>query len=73
MTSKEKILNVISSLDDNVSIEQAIDRLYLLHKIEIGLQQADAGEGMEHDQFMKQLEDEITKNYLDATIPRGLA
>jgi hypothetical protein len=32
MTTKEKILGVINSLDDNVSIEQAIDRLYLLHK-----------------------------------------
>jgi predicted transcriptional regulator len=59
MTTKEKILNVISSLDDDVSIEQAIDRLYLLYKIEIGLRQADAGEGMEHDEFMKQLEDEV--------------
>jgi hypothetical protein len=59
MTTKEKILNVISSLDDDVSIEQAIDRLYLLHKIEIGLRQADAGEGIEHEEFMKQLEDEV--------------
>ena len=58
MTTKEKILGVIESLDDNASIEQAIDRLYLLHKIEIGIQQADVGEGMEHEEFMKQLEDE---------------
>lgn len=60
MTTKEKILTVIESLDDNVSIDQAIDRLYLLYKIEIGIQQADAGEGMEHDEFMKQLEDVAT-------------
>jgi hypothetical protein len=58
MTTKEKILGVIESLDDNVSIEQAIDRLYLLYKIEIGIQQADSGLGMEHDEFMKQLENE---------------
>ena len=57
MTTKEKIRNVIDSLDDNVSIEQVIDRLYLLRKIEIGLRQADAGAGIEHDEFMKQLED----------------
>jgi hypothetical protein len=56
MTRKQKILNVIESLDDDVSIEQAIDRLYLLYKIEIGLQQADAGEGIEHEEFMTQLE-----------------
>jgi len=59
MTTKQKILGVIESLEDDVSIEQAIDRLYLLHKIEIGIQQADSGAGMEHDEFMKQLEDEI--------------
>jgi hypothetical protein len=57
MTTKEKILTVIKSLDDDVSIEQAIDRLYLLRKIEIGVQQADADQGIEHDEFMKQLED----------------
>jgi hypothetical protein len=58
MTTKEKILSVIETLGDDVSIEQAIDRLYLLHKIELGMRQADAGEGLEHDEFMKQLEDE---------------
>jgi hypothetical protein len=58
MTTKEKILGVIESLDDDVSIEQAIDRLYLLYKIEVGIQPADAGEGIEHDEFMKQLENE---------------
>jgi predicted transcriptional regulator len=58
MTAKEKILSVIHSLDDDVSIDQAIDRLYLLRKIEIGIQQADAGDVIDHDEFMKQLEDD---------------
>ena len=44
MTTIEKIINVISSLDDDVSIELASDRLYLLRNIEIDLRQADAGE-----------------------------
>jgi hypothetical protein len=58
MTTKEKILSVIECLDDDISIDQAIDRLYLLRKVEIGLHQADAGDVIEHDEFMKQLEDE---------------
>jgi hypothetical protein len=58
MTTKEKMLSLISSLDDDASIEQAIDRLYLLRKIEIGIQQADDGDVMDHEEFMKQLEDE---------------
>ena len=60
MTTKEKILSVIQSLDDDVSIEQAIDRLYLLHKVETGIRQADAGDVVEHDEFMKQLDDDET-------------
>jgi predicted transcriptional regulator len=59
MTTKEKILAVIATLEDDVSIDQAIERLHLLHKIEIGLQQSEAGEGIEHDEFMKQLDNEV--------------
>lgn len=58
MTTKEKILGVIESLDDDVSIEQAIDRLYLLYKIEVGQQQIAAGQCVEHDEFMAELEAE---------------
>ena len=58
MTTKEKMLNVISSLDDDASIDQAIYRLNLLRKIEIGQQQIEAGEFMEHEEFMDQLENE---------------
>jgi hypothetical protein len=51
--------SVIQTLDDDTSIEHAIDRLYLLHKVEIGLQQVKAGDDLvEHDEFMRQLEDE---------------
>ncbi len=58
MTTKEKILSVVNSLDDDVSIAEAIDRLYLLHKVEIGIQQADSADVTEHREFMKQLDDE---------------
>jgi hypothetical protein len=58
MTTKEKILNVISSLEDDASIDQAIYRLNLLRKIEIGQQQIAAGQFMEHEEFMNQLENE---------------
>lgn len=58
MTTKEKMLNVIASLEDDASIDQAIYRLALLRKIEIGQQQIAAGQFMEHDEFMDQLENE---------------
>ena len=58
MTTKEKVIRLIESLDDNASLDDMIDRLYLLRKIELGLAQADAGEVMPHQQFMKELEAE---------------
>ncbi len=58
MTTKEKVLSVISSLDENASLDEVIDRLYLLRKIELGIAQSDAGDVIEHDQFMAELEQE---------------
>jgi hypothetical protein len=58
MTTKEKILSAIQSLEDDASIDDAIERLYLLRKIEIGLKQADEGDVMDHDEFMNELEEE---------------
>ena len=55
MTKKERILAVIQTLPDDVSIDQAIDRLYLLQKINRGIQQADAGELTDHEEFMNEL------------------
>ncbi|TWU05798.1 hypothetical protein [Stieleria varia] len=58
MTTKEKAISLIQTLDDNVSLDEVIDRLYLLRKIELGIAQADAGDVMEHDEFMDELEAE---------------
>lgn len=58
MTTKEKAISLIQALDDNVSLDDVIDRLYLLRKIELGLSQADAGDVLEHDDFMTELEAE---------------
>ncbi|EMB16231.1 hypothetical protein [Rhodopirellula europaea] len=58
MTAKEKAISLIQTLDDNVSLDEVIDRLYLLRKIELGIAQADAGDVMEHDEFMGELEAE---------------
>ncbi|QDV11945.1 hypothetical protein CA51_18210 [Rosistilla oblonga] len=58
MSSKEKAISLIQNLDDDVSIDDVIDRLYLLRKIELGIVQADTGDVMEHDAFMDELEAE---------------
>lgn len=43
MTVKEQILEAIRALPDDARIEDAIERLYLLYKIQRGIEQADAG------------------------------
>ena len=58
MTTKEKAVSVISSLNDDATLDDVIDRLYLLRKIELGIAQADAGAVMDHEQFMAELERE---------------
>ena len=58
MGNKEKILSVIRSLPEEASIDEAMDRLYLLWKVETGIQQADAGDVTDHDEFMREVLDE---------------
>lgn len=58
MTTEEKAISLIQTLDDDVSLDDVIDRLYLLRKIELGIAQADAGDVMEHDAFMDEFEAE---------------
>lgn len=60
MSSKDKILSVIQTLPDDVSVDEAIDRLYLLSKIERGIREADAGDIVDHDAVMIELLDDET-------------
>ncbi len=43
MTVKEKIIQAVQDLPSDATIEDAMDRLYLLYKIERGLQQVAEG------------------------------
>ena len=61
MNSKDKAIAVIKSLGDDVTLDDVIDRLYLVRKIELGIAQADAGDVVEHEQFMAELEREDAK------------
>jgi len=42
--TKQQMLKAIEDLPDDASVEDALDRLYLLYKVERGLGQADRGE-----------------------------
>ncbi len=55
MTTKEKVVQAVQSLPEDASIEDAMERLLLLAKIERGIQQADAGELIPHDQVKERM------------------
>jgi predicted transcriptional regulator len=42
--TKQQILRAIQELPEDANVEDALDRLYLLYKVERGLRQADRGE-----------------------------
>lgn len=47
-SEKERILRAVANLPDDATIEDAIDSLVLLAKIDCGVRQLDAGEGVSH-------------------------
>ena len=55
MTTKEKVVQAVQSLPDDASIEDAMERLLLLAKIDKGLEQADAGQTIPHSQVKERM------------------
>ena len=56
MLTKEKIIKSIENMPDKFSIEEVIERLVLLQKIEIGLEQSDNEETYSTEEARKNLE-----------------
>ena len=55
MTAKQAILQAIQQLPDDMTIEDAMERLLLLHKVERGLRQADAGQTVTQEEARKRM------------------
>lgn len=55
MLTKEKILQAIKDLPDTFSIDELFDRIILLNKIEIGLEQSNSGDVNTTDQARDKL------------------
>jgi len=55
MTTKERAVQAIQGLPDDASIEDAMERLLLLAKIDRGLEQADAGQTIPHSQVKERM------------------
>jgi predicted transcriptional regulator len=49
--TKSEILRAIQDLPDDATVEDAMERLYFLAKVERGLEQSESGETTSHDEI----------------------
>ena len=54
-TAKQKVLEAIEKLPADATLEDAIERLVLLAKIERGLAELDAGQSVDHAEARRRL------------------
>jgi predicted transcriptional regulator len=54
-TVKQKILQVVERLPETATLEDAIERLCFLAKVEEGLRQSDAGDLVPHAEAVQQI------------------
>ncbi len=54
-TVKQRVLEAVEALPADATIEDAMERLYFLAKIERGLEQADAGDTLKHAEAKERL------------------
>jgi predicted transcriptional regulator len=47
---KERVMEAVRGLPDDATVEDAMERLYFLAKVEEGIRQADAGRTVSHEE-----------------------
>ena len=52
--TKEKVLEALKDLPDKGALLEAIERLYILYKLQKGIEDADAGRVISHEEAKKQ-------------------
>lgn len=60
MNTKEQILESLSRLSDDATIEDATEWLYVLREIEIGAQQIEAGQTVTNEEVLERLNPWLT-------------
>jgi predicted transcriptional regulator len=53
--SKDRVLDIVRDLPEDATVEDAMERLYFLAKIEEGERQADAGETVSHEEAKRRI------------------
>ena len=55
MTLKEQVLQAVEAMPPDATIEDAIERLVVLAKIQRGVDQADAGQTISHEEMKQKM------------------
>jgi hypothetical protein len=66
MTIKQRIVEMLGRLPDDIDYDRAIEGIHLLRRIELGLRESETEAGTEHEEFMRELLAD------DAELPRHL-
>ena len=54
-TLKDRVLDAVRDLPEDATVEDAMERLYFLAKVEEGLRQADAGQTVTHEEAKRRV------------------
>lgn len=54
-TTKQAVIEMIERLPDDASVEDIMAELYFRRKVDEGLRQLDAGEGIDHEEAKRRL------------------
>jgi predicted transcriptional regulator len=52
---KERVIEAVRELPDDATVEDAMERLYVLAKIQKGLEQAEAGQTVSHEEARRRI------------------
>ncbi|ODS32874.1 MAG: hypothetical protein SCARUB_01980 [Candidatus Scalindua rubra] len=56
MIEKEQVLKAIQEIPQNASIEDAMEKLYLIYKVDRGIKQADSVQKISQEEAKKRME-----------------
>lgn len=55
MTIKEQLHSAIDSLPDQATIDDAMEKIYFMYKVEKGIEQADNGQTVPHEEAKEKI------------------
>lgn len=55
MSTKDAVVEMIRRMPEDVTVSEIMEELYVRRKIEEGLQQLDAGQGIPHEEVKRRL------------------